>query len=68
MEKILCGVDLGGTRLSAGLVHPDGRILGKSVVYDHVALDEDGIVNYITLIIRQLISTNGLNETDLKGI
>lgn len=68
MEKILCGVDLGGTKLSVGLVHPDGRILAKSVVYDHVALDEDGIVNYITLIIRQLISSNGINETDLEGI
>ncbi len=68
MEKILCGVDLGGTKLSVGLIHPDGRILAKSVVYDHVALDEDGIVNYITLIIRQLISSNGINETDLEGI
>ncbi|HAX93094.1 MAG TPA: hypothetical protein DCY25_03950 [Bacteroidales bacterium] len=68
MEKILCGVDLGGTKLSAGLVHPDGSILAKSVVYDHVAMDEDGIVNYITLIIKQLISANGLNETDLEGI
>ena len=68
MEKILCGVDLGGTKLSVGLIHPDGRILAKSVVYDHVALDEDGIVNYITLIIKQLISSNGLNETDLEGI
>lgn len=68
MEKILCGVDLGGTKLSVGLVYPDGRILAKSVVYDHVALDEDGIVNYITLIIRQLISSNGINETDLEGI
>ena len=68
MEKILCGVDLGGTKLSAGLVHPDGSIVGKSVVYDHVALDEDGIVNYITLIIKNLISSNGLKETDLEGI
>lgn len=68
MEKILCGVDLGGTKLSAGLVHPDGSIVGKSVVYDHVALDEDGIVNYITLIIKNLISSNDLKETDLEGI
>lgn len=68
MEKILCGVDLGGTKLSAGLVYPDGRILDKSVVYDHAALDEEGIVNYITAIVRQLISAAGLNETDLEGI
>lgn len=68
MEKILCGVDLGGTKLSAGLVHPDGRILAKSVVYDHTSLDEEGIVNYITLIVRQLVSANGFAEQDLEGI
>lgn len=68
MEKFLCGVDLGGTKLSVGLVRPDGRIYDKITVYDHVSKNEDLIVNQITGLIRQLISTNGLIESDLKGI
>ena len=68
MEKILCGVDLGGTKLSAGLVFPDGRLLDKSVVYDHTSLDENGIVDYITRLVRQIMLANRLKEPDLEGI
>jgi len=68
MEKILCGVDLGGTKLSVGLVYPDGRILDKIIVYDHVGKNEDAVVNYITQLVRQVISSNSLHESDLEGI
>jgi glucokinase len=68
MEKFLCGVDLGGTKLSVGLIHPDGRIHDKIIVYDHVGKNEIMIVDQIIQLIRQLISANGLNESDLEGI
>ncbi len=68
MEKILCGVDLGGTKLSVGLVRPDGIILDKIIVYDHVGKDEEFIVNYITQLVRRVISANNLKESDLEGI
>jgi glucokinase len=68
MEKLLCGVDLGGTKLSVGLVYPDGRILDKIIVYDHILKDEVAIVNYITELVRRVISANNLSESDLEGI
>jgi glucokinase len=68
MEKLLCGVDLGGTKLSVGLVHPDGRIFDKITVYDHTTKNEYMVVDQITLLIRQLISANNLDESDIEGI
>jgi glucokinase len=68
MEKLLCGVDLGGTKLSVGLVYPDGKIKDKITVYDHVGKKEETVVEQITGLIKQLISSNNLNESDLKGI
>ncbi len=68
MEKILCGVDLGGTKLSLGLVYPDGRVLGKKTVYDHTAKSENEIVEYIADLVMQLLSENDLREADLEGI
>jgi glucokinase len=68
MEKFLCGVDLGGTKLSVGLIHSDGRIHDKIIVYDHVGKNEIMVVDQITRLISQLISANGLNESDLEGI
>ena len=68
MEKLLCGVDLGGTKLSVGLVGTTGRIHDKITVYDHVGKSEIMIVDQITGLIRQLISQNEISESDLKGI
>jgi glucokinase len=68
MEKLLCGVDLGGTKLSVGLVYPDGRILDKIIVYDHILKNEEAIVNYITELVMRVISANNLSESDLEGI
>lgn len=68
MEKLLCGVDLGGTKLSVGIIYPDGRILDKIVVYDHVIMNEEAIVNYIAQLVRQVLSSNNLKEEDTLGI
>jgi glucokinase len=68
MEKFLCGVDLGGTKLSVGLVGTTGRIHDKITVYDHAGKSEAMIVDQIIGLIRQLISQNEISESDLKGI
>ncbi len=68
MEKLLCGVDLGGTKLSVGLILPDGTIHDKITVYDHVGKSENMIVNQITDLIKNLISSNGFEESDIAGI
>jgi len=68
MEKLLCGVDLGGTKLSVGLIDPAGRIHDKIIVYDHVGKEENMVVEQITRLIMQLIASNGLRESDLQGI
>jgi len=68
MEKLLCGVDLGGTKLSVGLVSTTGRIHDKITVYDHSGKSEAMIVDQIVGLIRQLISQNEISESDLKGI
>jgi glucokinase len=68
MEKILCGVDLGGTKLSVGLIKPDGKLFDKITVYDHRGKDENMIVLQISQLIRQVLSKNNLTESDLDGI
>jgi glucokinase len=69
MEKLLCGVDLGGTNLSAGLVRSDGGTLVDDIcTHDHVHKDEDGIINNIAYLVNALLEKNGLEEDDLLGI
>jgi glucokinase len=68
MEKLLCGIDLGGTKLSAGLISAKGRIIDKEVVYDHVTKSEDEVVEQMTGMVRQLIARNDLKEKDLMAV
>lgn len=68
MEKLLCGVDLGGTKLAVVLADEQGTIRDKCVVYDHATKTDSEIVLYITDLIKQIVSSNRLKETDLYGI
>lgn len=68
MNKLLCGVDIGGTKLSTALVRMDGSILDKCIDCDHVDKPEKELIEQITGNIRRLIHKNGLEESDLLGI
>ena len=68
MEKLLCGVDLGGTKLSVGLINTEGRILDKITVYDHRGKNEVMIVDQISQLIRQILIKEQFSESDLEGI
>jgi glucokinase len=68
METILCGVDLGGTKLSAGLFNLDGQLIDKKTVFDHANKNEHMIVEQIALLIKSLLKKNDLKEDELKGI
>ena len=68
MKKYLCGVDLGGTKLSAGLFSPDGTLFKKRKIYEHKSLDCDGIAESVIEIIKNLLNESGVKEEELYGI
>ena len=68
MKRYLCGVDLGGTKLSAGIFNADGTVVDKRKVFDHKDLDCDGITNRVIALIRELLDNNGIMDEDLQGI
>ncbi len=68
MEKLLCGVDLGGTKLAIVLTNEKGQIKDKLVVYDHVTKTDREIALYITDLIKTLLAKNVLNASNLHGI
>ncbi len=68
MEKLLCGIDLGGTKLSAGLIDVGGRIIDKTVVYDHVTKSENMVVDQMTSMVNHLLNRNDLTESDIMAV
>jgi len=67
-DKILCGVDFGGTKLAVGLVDKGGNLIDKKVVFDHTSKTEDEVVKEIASLINNLLVKNDLKEKNLEGI
>jgi glucokinase len=68
MGKLLCGVDIGGTKLSTALITETGEIIDKCIECDHVDKPECLMVDQITYTINRLLRHNSLQESDLLGI
>ncbi len=68
MDKVLCGVDLGGTKLSIGLLTQDGQLIDMITVFDHVNKTEELVIEQIALLIKKLIKKNQFEESDVMGI
>ena len=67
-EKILCGVDIGGTKLAAGLFTRDGAQIDRVEIHDHVELDHEAFCARIAGLVRELLATSGIGEESLLGI
>ena len=67
-EKLLCGVDLGGTKLSVGLVALDGDLVDKVVAYDHTKNNEAGLCAQIRDMVNQLLTRHRIEERRLRGV
>ena len=68
MDKILCGVDIGGTKCSIALVDTTGKIIDKILTCAHSDVNEEGLVNLVTGHIKEIFQRNNLHESDIQGI
>lgn len=67
-EKLICGVDLGGTKLSAALFKTDGSLVAKETVYDHHDMEWDAIVATIGTLVKQLMQGASVTPDDILGV
>jgi len=68
MNKILCGVDIGGTKCSIALIDEKGKILDKISNGTHVVKNEKDLVKMVAGNIKEIFRRNDLQESDLPGI
>lgn len=68
MDKLLCGVDIGGTKCAVALIDKTGQIRDKINTCNHVKNNEEESIKLVAELINELIDRNNLEETDLLGI
>ncbi len=65
---LLCGIDIGGTKLAAGLTRPDGTILDALERTDHTSLDESGLMDMAAEMVRALCARAHCPIADVEGV
>ncbi len=68
MKGLLCGVDLGGTKLSVGLVETAGRVVDRTVAFDHNRKTEAELVLQIRDMVQGLLERREIAQADLLGV
>lgn len=67
-DKLICGVDIGGTKLAVALFKQDGRLVEKKVVHDHSNCNGDELVKRIATLLKEIFESNNITGTDILGI
>ncbi len=67
MEKMIIGIDIGGTKIAGGLVNPKGKLLKAVTVPTEAAGGFDKSLGQVMALIEQLISQGGGRDR-IRGI
>jgi glucokinase len=62
------GVDLGGTKLAAGVVDAAGKIVGETITYDHTRLTEEAVLDRIARNVDAALVSASATRRDVKGV
>jgi glucokinase len=68
LKKFLCGVDLGGTKISTGIVDENGNIIKSIKIPTMAEKGPDVVIERIEESIYQVLKDTGLEMSNLKGI
>lgn len=68
MERILCGVDLGGTKIKTGLVYEGGRVINSLKVPTDANDGPEAVIGRIIKSIEDTIRTSGVKISIIDGI
>ena len=68
MRELVAGVDLGGTKILAGIADTNGNILGKKRVLTPMGADPDQVLDVIIECATELERVCQVREEEIKGI
>jgi glucokinase len=68
MSRIVCGVDLGGTKISTGLVTEDGKVINSIKIPTLAAEGPEAVIDRIIKSVNDVLEMSGLKLEDIAGI
>ncbi len=67
-RRILCGVDIGGTKVAIALINEQGFLLDKIQTCAHTGRPEEEVVGLVAGHVKEILQRNGLTTSDIPAI
>jgi glycyl-radical enzyme activating protein/glucokinase-like ROK family protein len=62
------GIDVGGTKIAAGLVNQEGKILQRHFTQDHAEQEPRVVIDVIEQVYRAILQKSGTASTDIEAV
>jgi glucokinase len=67
MSAYAIGIDVGGTKLAAGLIDREARLVAQNVTFAHAGCSPDGVVDAIAASVDTLLADSGATTDQIAG-
>jgi len=68
VKRIIIGVDIGGTKIAAGVVSPGGKLIDSLVLPTLAGKGKNASLDRVILSVETLLSNNNIDRKRIKGI
>jgi glucokinase len=68
MENLVIGIDVGGTKIAAGLIDRNASFISRGISHSYCGCSPDQVVDEIDQIVQRLLSTPNVDRSSILGV
>ena len=68
MENLVIGIDVGGTKIAAGLIDRNASFIARGISHSHCGSSPDQVVDEIDQIVQRLLATPNVDRSSILGV
>jgi glucokinase len=68
MENLVIGIDVGGTKIAAGLIDRNASFIARGISHSHCGCSPDQVVDEIDQIVQRLLDTPNVDRSSILGV
>jgi len=68
MQDLVIGIDVGGTKIAAGLIDRNARFIARDISHSHCCCPPDQVVDEAVKMVQRLLSSSAVDRSRILGV
>ena len=68
MQDLVIGIDVGGTKIAAGLIDRNARFIARDISHSHCSCPPDQVVDEAVKMVQRLLSSSAVDKSRILGV